>query len=45
MSETVTLTQALHEGSQKWAFRVKDGGTQKGHSEMTYSGWVSFKCG
>lgn len=30
MSETITLTQVLHERGQEWVFRGEDGDTQKG---------------
>ena len=44
MSETITLTQALHEGNQEWIFRGEDGDTERG--DMRYSeGGVSFKRG
>lgn len=46
MSETIALTQTLHEGSQEWVFRGENGDTQKGHSDVRYSEKeVSFKHG
>lgn len=46
VSETITLTQALHEGNQEWVFRGEVGDTQKGYSGMRYSeARVSFKYG
>lgn len=45
MSETITLTQVLHERSQPWVFRGEDGDTQKGHSDMRYSEGAGIPSG
>ena len=39
--ETITLTQASHEKGWEQDFPKGDGGTQKGHSEMTLRGFPS----
>lgn len=41
MLETITLTQASHEKGWEHDFPKGDGGTQKGHSEMTRRGFLS----
>lgn len=41
MLEIITLTQASHEKGWEHDFSNRDGGTQKGHSEMTLRGFLS----